>query len=198
MDPTNTENKTALKRLMGWLFAPDAPTMVLAATLDFDSEKLLAQCDMWDVFRLAYGLKLSTECAQLALDVAKVVAHLDPDPRVQACIEAAERCLNGRTDKNQDAANEAIRPADDAMRAMCAYDEDTRHVHYAARAATIAAKTVLAVMMPHVTHEAEKTCVAAREAAQDHPELIHSIDTIEARLRTAVYNALMGEIERLT
>jgi len=195
MDPTNTENKTALKRLMGWLFPPDHRIMVLGATLDFDSEKVLVQCHIGDVFLFARRLEVYDECARLAIDLAKVVAHLKPDPRVQQAIDAAELCFNSPTVENRDAAWAAWADVSDMVWGP---DTDTREAHFAGRTAMAAPLAVLAVLRRVLGYEAANACESVAYAAEAHPELIQKIDTIEARFRTAVYNALMAEIERLT
>jgi len=193
MNPDKT--KTALKAWMGMRLADGNPTMVLASVLDFDPEKLLAQCDIDDVFRWARGLEVDDACARLAIDRAKVVAHLNPDPRVQASIDAAEKCLNSPTGDYSRAAYQASLQAGHAAYAA---HTDAGEVYCAARAAEMAPRVVLAALMRDAADEAEQAFDTAREAAQDHPELIHKLDACEVPFRTAVYNALMGEIERLT
>jgi len=159
----------------------------------FDHKTIAAECPIDKTFNRAGQLKLSTVCKQLALDVAKVVAHLNPDPRVQAAIEATEKCLADPTAENRDAALAAWSPA--ASAAGRGYDMDVYHTGFTAAWAVKAAVVVGWAVMA-----AEAACETARNAAENHPELIHILDAREARFRTDVHNAEMvalGKIDEI-
>ena len=50
-----------------------------------------------DVLWVAGRLGLAQDCARVALFAAKQVAHFNPDPRVAAALEAAQRCIDDPT-----------------------------------------------------------------------------------------------------
>ena len=91
-----------------------------------------------DVLWVAGRLGLAQDCARVALFAAKQVAHFNPDPRVAAALEAAQRCID---DPTPAAAAAAYAAADAAYAAYAAYAAArAARAAYAARAAARAAR----------------------------------------------------------
>jgi len=94
------------------------------------AEALEAGASIDDLLWVAGRLGLKTECVRFAIACARRVAHLNPDPRVQAAIDAAQAWMDNPTDDNRAAwaaawnaaweaecAARAARAAGDAARA---------------------------------------------------------------------------------
>ena len=91
-----------------------------------------------DVLWVAGRLGLAQDCARVALFAAKQVAHFNPDPRVAAALEAAQRCICAPTPAAADAAAHAA--ADVPAHADAAAHAAAHAAHAAARAAATAAR----------------------------------------------------------
>jgi len=190
----STKIKTAFERWIPTTHLEAATDGVLAVNKyhDYDPKMVLEKSAIGHVFSVARELKLSTLCALLALDVAKVVAPPNLDPRVQAAIHAAELCLAAPTKKNRAAVSVAGCDAD--MAAFRGVSDEPAH---AARSAAHAARSVWSVFVGWgATYAAEDAVDAARNAAERHPVLIHQLDAREARFRDDVHNSLVRHLRK--
>jgi len=190
----STKIKTAFERWIPTTHLEAATDGVLAVNKyhDYDPKMVLEKSAIEHVFSVVRELKLSTFCAILALDVAKVVARLNLDPRVRAAIHAAELCLAAPTKKNRAAVGDALCDAD-----MAASHGQSDEAYFAARSAAHAACSVWDVFIASdATYAAEDAVDAARNAAERHPVLIHQLDAREARFRDDVHNSLVKHLRK--
>lgn len=103
-------------------------------------EALEAGASVDDLLWVAGKLGLKRECVQFAVAVAERVAHLNPDPRVGAALDAARAWLADPSDDKRAAAfaaGRAARAAAYATKAVIATPDTA--ATYAARAANAAA-----------------------------------------------------------
>ncbi len=107
-------------------------------------EALEAGASIRDLLWVAGKLGLKRQCVQFAVACAERVAHLNPDPRVQAALDAARAWLDDPSEDKRCAADAAlaaayaVRAAADAVRAA-ASDYASVYAVYAANAADYAA-----------------------------------------------------------
>jgi len=158
----------------------------------FDPKKVVAECNNNHLICVAVELGLYTLCVQLGIDVAKVVAHLYPDPSVQAAIEAAEKCVVDRKAENIDAARAAAAACWDAHDDAWSAGKGDTPVPLVAGWAAVAAAYEKTRSWP--TGDALRY---AYEAVKDHPELTNNLDALVAPFRVDVHNALMAKLKEL-
>jgi len=125
-------------------------------------EALAAGVSIPDLLWVAGRLGLKRQCVEFALGEAQSVAYLNPDPRVQAAIDAGQACLANPTPETAYAAADA---ADAANAAADAADAANAAADAAANAAADAAPETAYAAANAAANAANAAANAARAAA---------------------------------
>jgi len=135
-------------------------------------EALAAGVSIPDLLWVAGRLGLKRQCVEFALGEAQSVAYLNPDPRVQAAIDAGQACLANPTPETAyaaadaaDAANAAADAADAANAAADAAPETAYAAADAAANAARAAANAAADAAPETAYAAANAAANAANAA---------------------------------
>ena len=209
MDPNKT--KAAYK---AWLREMDTFRGIVgfSAACDYDPQKTLSECREYDLICVAKELGLIRDCVQHAIDAAKVVAHLNDEPEVQAAIDAAEKYLNDPTGESCFALKTAMYYLAVMVKKLSGEPYVAARAADAAWSAALAAeaaeesvsgvtqmdkwdKGVRIMNMGVALVSVEKAAAEAVAAAKGNPELLHKLKELMQSFRNNVYNALMVELE---
>jgi len=195
----------ALKAWMRQKYAFRA-RFTFSALHNFDPQKVVAECSIEHLISTAVDLELYTECAQFTLDLAKVVVHLNPDPRLRTILEATQYYIDDPTDENKEAAVAAEKWARAAKAvAVEAWDaagwdeeEETKTAVRVAKAVANALAAALGRRGLDVVGDTMDAYEAAHLAAYDEPKLVHELYALETRFRENVYKSLIVELEKIS
>jgi hypothetical protein len=160
-----------------------------ASLFDGDAPATAAQAfergaSVKDVLWVMGELGMSRECAQVALFAARLVAHHNSDPRVQAAIDATQAWLDDPSAENRSAASDAAYAARATAYAAYAADAaDAACAAYAARAAAYAS-------------DAARAAAYASDAARAAAYAAYASDAARATAYAA-YAAIRAEIIRI-
>lgn len=118
----------------------------------------------WVAGRLGH----KTLLVKFALACAQRTAHLNPDPRVQAALDATQAWLDAPTEENRaNAANAAAAAAYAATNATASYTTPAAYAAYAAAAAAYAASAAYAVSAASAASAAAANAAAAYDAGRE-------------------------------